>query len=50
MTNTDALLRNNRVGPVMRAGEIAEAVKEAVILDNPDKEISVEDIEHGQHT
>ncbi len=44
MTNTDELLKNNRVGPVMRAGEIAEAVKEAVVLDNPGKPITIEDM------
>lgn len=44
MTTTDELLKNNRVGPVMRAGEIAEAVKEAVIIDNPAKAILVEDM------
>lgn len=43
-TDTDELLRNNRVGPVMRAGEVAEAVKEAAVLDNPGKEIVVEDM------
>jgi toluene monooxygenase system protein D len=44
MTNTDELLKNNRVGPVMRAGEIAEAVKEAVVLDNPGKSITIDDM------
>lgn len=34
---------NNRVGPVMRNGELASAVAEAAAIDNPGKEISVED-------
>jgi toluene monooxygenase system protein D len=34
---------NNRVGPIMRAGEVAMAVVEAAEMDNPDKEIVVED-------
>lgn len=34
---------NNRVGPVMRAGELALAVVEAAQEDNPGKEIRVED-------
>jgi toluene monooxygenase system protein D len=33
----------NKVGPVLRTGEIATAVVEAVIIDNPDKEITVKD-------
>ena len=41
---TDELLKNNRVGPVMRTGEIAEAVKEAAVIDNPGKTILVEDM------
>jgi toluene monooxygenase system protein D len=39
---TDNLLTNNNVGPIVRAGEVAEAVAEAAIVDNPDKEITVE--------
>lgn len=35
--------KNNRVGPVMRAGELAEAVVEAAREDNPGKEIRVDD-------
>lgn len=45
MTDTktnDELLKNNRVGPIVRAGEVAEAVAEAAITDNPDKKIVVE--------
>lgn len=34
---------NNRVGPVMRAGELATAVIEAAREDNPDREIRVAD-------
>ena len=34
---------NNRVGPVMRAGELAEVVVEAAREDNPGKEIRVDD-------
>ena len=34
---------NNRVGPVMRAGDLALAVIEAAKIDNPDKEIFVDD-------
>lgn len=34
---------NNRVGPVMRQGELARAVVEAAEIDNPGKRISVDD-------
>lgn len=34
---------NNLVGPVMRAGDLALAVIEAAKLDNPGKEIFVDD-------
>jgi toluene monooxygenase system protein D len=34
---------NNRVGPVMRAGELARAVAEAAVEDNPSKEIRIDD-------
>ena len=34
---------NNRVGPIIRSGEVAQAVAEAVEIDNPDKEIFVDD-------
>ncbi len=43
MSQSDDALKNNRVGPVMRSGEIANAVVEAAEMDNPDKEITVED-------
>lgn len=36
-------LGNNRVGPVMRAGEVAEAVAEAAREDNPGKVVRVDD-------
>lgn len=35
--------RNNRVGPVLRASPITEAVVEAAELDNPGKAIRVDD-------
>lgn len=35
--------RNSWVGPVMRAGELAEAVAEAAREDNPGKTIRVDD-------
>lgn len=35
--------RNNRVGPVLRASPITEAVVEAAELDNPGKVIRVDD-------
>lgn len=34
---------NNKVGPVLRAGELAEVVIEAAKIDNPGKEIFVDD-------
>nr|AAB58743.1 TbhD [Burkholderia cepacia] len=34
---------NNRVGPVMRAGELVDAFVEAAREDNPGKEICVDD-------
>ncbi len=33
---------NNRVGPVLRAGDIADAAIDAIYEDNPDKEVRVE--------
>lgn len=38
----DKILRNNNVGPIMRAGDLADAVVEAAISDNPGKDIKVE--------
>ncbi len=37
----------NMAGPVVRAGDIAQAVAEAAEIDNPDKDILVED--HGAY-
>ncbi len=34
---------NNRVGPILRAGEVATAAVEAVEMDNPGKQVHVED-------
>ena len=40
----DAAVDSERlVGPVVRSGEVARAVIEAVQIDNPDKEVVVED-------
>ncbi|RJF88843.1 monooxygenase [Oleomonas cavernae] len=36
-------LSNNLVGPVLRAGELAEVVVEAMRRDNPDAEVNVID-------
>ena len=41
--NTGQAYHNNMVGPVMRAGDLAMAVIEAARVDNPGKEIFVED-------
>ena len=35
--------RQNSVGPVLRAGEVADAVVEAIQEDNPDKQFVIED-------
>ena len=39
----DEAARKNAVGPVLRAGEVADAVVEALQEDNPGKEFTVED-------
>ena len=39
----DEAARKNAVGPVLRAGEVADAVVEALQEDNPGKEFRVED-------
>ena len=39
----DNAARKNAVGPVLRAGEVADAVVEALEEDNPGKEFTVED-------
>ena len=41
MLDTDQKRRNS-VGPVLRAGEVADAVVEAIKEDNPDKEFVIE--------
>mgnify|MGYP001481658323 FL=1 len=43
MNTTVDASQNNKVGPIMRQGELAEAIKEAAEIDNPDKIITVED-------
>ena len=35
--------KNNRVGPIIRSGDVAQAVAEAVTIDNPGKEIFIDD-------
>jgi toluene monooxygenase system protein D len=42
-SNVGDAINNNRVGPVMRAGDVAQAAVEAAEMDNPDKEIIVDD-------
>lgn len=42
-SNAGQAYHNNLVGPVMRAGDLAMAVIEAARVDNPGKEILVED-------
>ena len=42
-TNTAQAYRNNRVGPVLRASPLTEAVIEAAQEDNPSKTIRVDD-------
>ncbi|MDE0203803.1 MAG: MmoB/DmpM family protein [Rhodospirillaceae bacterium] len=41
--SADQAARRNAVGPVLRAGEVADAVVEALQEDNPGKEFRVED-------
>lgn len=42
-SNAGQAYHNNMVGPVMRAGDLAMAVIEAAKVDNPSKEIFVDD-------
>lgn len=42
-TSSAQAFHNNLVGPVMRAGDLAMAVIEAARVDNPGKEVFVED-------
>lgn len=39
----DDALNNNNVGPIVRAGKLADAIVEAAEIDNPDREITVQD-------
>nr|2BF5_A Chain A, Toluene-4-monooxygenase System Protein D [Pseudomonas mendocina]2BF5_B Chain B, Toluene-4-monooxygenase System Protein D [Pseudomonas mendocina] len=39
----DQALHNNNVGPIIRAGDLVEPVIETAEIDNPGKEITVED-------
>ena len=43
VTSSGQAYHNNLVGPVMRAGDLAMAVIEAAKLDNPGKQIVVDD-------
>lgn len=43
VTSSVLAYHNNMVGPVMRAGDLALAVIEAAKIDNPGKEVFVED-------
>lgn len=41
--STPSTYQNNIVGPVMRQGDLAKAVAEAAVIDNPNKEVRVDD-------
>ena len=43
MASQGADERKNAVGPVLRAGEMADAMIQALEEDNPDKEFTIED-------
>lgn len=43
MSKISDAYKNNRVGPIFRSGEIANAAVEAVKVDNQGKKINVED-------
>jgi len=43
VTSSGQAYHNNLVGPVMRAGDLAMAVIEAAKIDNPGKDIFVDD-------
>ncbi|MBS1160862.1 MAG: toluene 4-monooxygenase protein [Proteobacteria bacterium] len=43
ITSSGQAYHNNLVGPVMRAGDLATAIIEAAKLDNPGKEVFVDD-------
>jgi toluene monooxygenase system protein D len=42
-TSVGDAIKNNKVGPVMRASDVAQAAAEAAEMDNPDKTIEVDD-------
>lgn len=42
-TLSDQTLHNNNVGPIIRAGDLVEPVIETAEIDNPGKEIRVQD-------
>jgi toluene monooxygenase system protein D len=41
--DNERLLHNNKVGPLLRPGEICDAAIEAIRMDNPDKEFIIKD-------
>ena len=43
VTSSTQAYHNNMVGPVMRAGDLAMAIIEAAKIDNPGKEVFVDD-------
>lgn len=43
MSNTSDGFKNNRVGPIIRAGEVAQAAVDAAEIDNEGREIFVQD-------
>lgn len=43
MTASSTAEINNKVGPIMRQGELARAVAEAAVIDNPSKRITLDD-------
>jgi toluene monooxygenase system protein D len=42
-TDASNAYKNNRVGPILRAGDVAIAAAEAIAIDNPKKKVTVED-------
>ncbi len=46
MTSAEAVsdgYKNNRVGPILRSGDVALAAVEAVEVDNPGRDVTVQD-------
>jgi len=43
VTSSTQAYHNNMVGPVMRAGDLAMAIIEAARIDNPGKEVFIDD-------